>query len=100
MSRATPMLIAFAGLLFFLGLTNRPADAADLPLRAGRHYAPHYCGPCGCLRVSYVYHSDIRSTYGLSFDPRNYDQTEPHFYPGPVRAYPRYSVAGCPLPGY
>jgi hypothetical protein len=54
------------------------------------------CGPCGCLRVTYIYHRDIRTTYGTGFDPRNFDQTEPYFYPGPVRAYPRYWVCFDP----
>lgn len=52
------------------------------------------CGPCGCLEITQVYHPDIRSTYGLGYDPRNYDATQPHFYLGRVRAYPRYSVDG------
>lgn len=59
------------------------------------HVAPA-CGPCGCLRVTYVYHRDIRTTYGTGFDPRNFDQTEPYFYPGPVRGYPRYWVCADP----
>ena len=61
-----------------------------------QHVAPAW-SPCGCLRVTYVYHRDIRTTYGTGFDPRNYDQTEPHFYPGPVRGYPRYWVAADPM---
>ena len=37
------------------------------------------------------------STYGLDFDPRNFDQTEPYFYLGRVRTYPQYWVDGqCP----
>jgi hypothetical protein len=35
----------------------------------------------------------LETTYGIGFDPRNYDLTEPHHYFGPVRAYPRYWVA-------
>ena len=61
------------------------------------HYAAPYCGLCGCLRVSYVYHRELRSTYGLSFDPRNFDQTEPYYHFGPVRAYPRYRVEADPV---
>jgi hypothetical protein len=42
----------------------------------------------------------LESTYGTAFDPRNDDQTEPHYYWGRVRAYPRYFVDGnsrrCP----
>jgi hypothetical protein len=67
------------------------AQAADRDLPAGvaRHRG-HFCGCCGCLGVSYDYHRELRSTYGAHFDPRNYDQTEPHYYFGPVRAYPQY----------
>ena len=50
------------------------------------------CGPWGCLRLSYVFHRELRTTYGTGFDPRNFDQTEPHYYFGLVRAYPRYWV--------
>jgi len=49
--------------------------------------------PCGCLHVSYVFHRELRSTYGLSFDPRNFDQTRPYYYFGALRAYPRYWIA-------
>jgi hypothetical protein len=70
-----------------------PAGAAELPVRGARsHHAVAWCGPCGCLRVSYVYHREILTTYGTGFDPRNYDQTRPHFYLGAVRRYPRYWV--------
>jgi hypothetical protein len=48
------------------------------------------CGCCGCLHVFYDYHRELRATYGAGMDPRNYDQTEPHYYFGPVRAYPQY----------
>jgi hypothetical protein len=69
------------------------ATAADRPIQqrsaeAYRHYdADCRCGP---PYVEYVYHRDLRQTYGAGFDPRNYDQTEPHYYFGPVRRYPRY----------
>ncbi len=56
-----------------------------------QHTAAWY-GPCGCLHVSYVFHRELRSTYGLSFDPRNFDQTEPYYHFGALRAYPRYWV--------
>jgi hypothetical protein len=73
---------------------NAPISAAELnvptPVRHAR--ALRYCGPCGCLRAVYVYHRDIQSTYGTSYDARNYDTTEPHFYPGRVHAYPHYFV--------
>jgi len=48
------------------------------------------CGPCGCVHVTYDYHRELRSTYGLAFDPRNFDQTQPYYYFGVVRAYPRF----------
>jgi hypothetical protein len=70
------------------------AGAAELeaspPVHLRPQHAAPWCGPCGCLHVSYEYHRELRSTYGLGFDPRNYDQTEPHYFWGPVRAYPRY----------
>ena len=79
-----------------------PLSAADLSVQVGvpqsRNPATIYCGPCGCLQVAYVHHRELRSTYGLAFDPRNYDQTEPHFYFGPVKAYPRYFVDDVPVP--
>jgi hypothetical protein len=65
------------------------AKAADLPGRFARHWGPS-CGCCGCLGVTYDYHRELRSTYGAHFDPRNYDQTEPHYHFGRVRAYPHY----------
>jgi hypothetical protein len=91
-------VLAPAGLAALL-LAAAPAAAADLrvpPRVAGAHVWPR-CGPCGCLQVRYVYHRTLESTYGLSFDPRNYDQTEPHYYLGRVRAYPRYFVDGVPI---
>ena len=60
-------------------------------------HADRCCGPCGCLHVSYVYHKELRSTYGLSFDPRNFDQTEPYYHFGRARAYPRYWVDADPV---
>jgi hypothetical protein len=48
------------------------------------------CGWCGCTAVSYVRHRELRSTYGLRFDPRNFDQTEPYHYYGRMRTYARY----------
>ena len=59
-------------------------------VHARHHGATLWCGPCGCLHVSYAYHRELRSTYGLNFDPRNFDQTQPYYFLGPVRAYPRY----------
>jgi hypothetical protein len=34
----------------------------------------------------------LESTYGVGFDPRSFDTTEPHYYLGRLRSYPRYSV--------
>lgn len=74
------------------------ASAADLSVPPVRYGAGvRYCGCCGCLHTNYVYHRELRTTYGIGFDPRNYDTTEPHYYWGPVRAYPRYGVSGYPL---
>jgi hypothetical protein len=83
---AVPISAAAAELL--------PAPAA--PHVRYRHAAP-CCGPCGCLHVSYVYHRELRSTYGTGFDPRNFDQTQPYYYFGRVQAYPRYWVSVEPL---
>jgi hypothetical protein len=91
MTKSLPTLAAVA----LLGIVTLPsvASAADqeLPRRAkAAHHRPLYCGCCGCLYVTYDYHRELRSTYGTNFDPRNYDQTEPHYYFGKVRAYPQY----------
>ena len=75
--------------------------AAELPLPQQvpphRHYAAPAFDPCGCLHMTYVYHREVRSTYGTGFDPRNFDQTEPYFYLGRTRAYPRYWVSVDPI---
>jgi len=78
-----------------LGATELPAPSINY---AGIG-APVYCGPCSCLGVVYAYHPELRSTYGLSFDPRNYDTTQPHYYFGRMRAYPHYYVDGLPARG-
>ena len=69
------------------------AAERDLPrrMKAERYRPPGLnCGCCGCLGVAYDYHRELRSTYGSHFDPRNYDQTVPHYYFGRMRAYPHY----------
>lgn len=86
----TSLLVAFSW---------SPLKAADLNIPPRAASAGPQCGPCGCQRVTYVYHRSLESTYGLNFDPRNYDQTEPHYYFGRLRAYPRYFVDGGPGPG-
>jgi hypothetical protein len=73
------------------------AGAAEL--QGPRAARPAYCGPCGCLQVTYVYHPAVLSTYGTGLDPRNADFTQPYYYPSrSVHAYPRYFVDGVPLP--
>ena len=56
------------------------------------HAGLSHCSCCGCLRVTKEYHRELKSTYGLGFDPRNFDQTEPKFRLGRVRAYPHYWI--------
>jgi hypothetical protein len=88
--------------LFVLSLTGwlRAAELGVPTAEAPAAVEPaQNCGPCGCLQVTYVYHAQIQSTYGLGFDPRNYDTTEPHFYLGPVKPYPHYFVDGVPVSG-
>ena len=73
-----------------------PAAAADLAMPV--IHAASSCGVCGCLHVSHIRHRSLESTYGLAYDPRNYDTTQPHYYFGPVRAYPRYWVEAAAPP--
>lgn len=82
-----------------VGLSCLPLGAAELRAPRVIVHPQHlsHCGPCGCLGVAYVYHRELRSTYGLGFDPRNYDTTQPHYYFGPIRAYRRYFVEGAPV---
>jgi hypothetical protein len=82
-------LFGLIALALVAGLSSQAA-AADrvVPRRlAYRSYDDCRCGP---PIAAYVYHRDLRQTYGSHFDPRNYDQTEPHYYFGPVRRYVRY----------
>jgi hypothetical protein len=64
-------------------------QAADRAVARAVH-GVRQCGCCGCLHAFYDYHRELRSTYGTGMDPRNYDQTEPHYHFGSVRAYPQY----------
>lgn len=96
MSRITLVTGGMVGTMF-LALSS--VGAAELSPPYPRAYAPAQCGPCGCLGVTYVHHRELRSTYGLSYDPRNYDTTQPHYYFGPMKAYPRYFVDGVPISG-
>ena len=96
----TKLLLGLAGSVGLTMLTLLGSlRAAELPTPAGIR-APVYCGPCGCLRVAYIYHPELRSTYGLGFDPRNYDTTQPHYYFGRIRAYPQYYIDGLPVAGW
>ena len=99
-----PMISALVlGTVSAAGMAAAPvsAVAAELlpPAAAHVRYQPTtaWYGPCGCLHVSYVVHRKLRYTYGLSFDPRNFDQTEPYYRFGPLRAYPRYWVSAAPV---
>jgi hypothetical protein len=101
---SAPMMSALlVGIVTAAGVLPVPVSAVAAELvppavaRVHHHRAAPYCGACGCLHVSYVYHRELRSTYGLSFDPRNFDQTEPYYHFGPVRAYPRYWVDADPV---
>jgi len=69
------------------------AVAADrsIPRRSAEAYQQYDAGAPWSV---YVYHRDLRQTYGTHFDPRNYDETEPHYYFGPVRRYVRYCRYG------
>src|SRR5262249_23958572 len=81
----------------FAILATDSVGAAEL--QAPRAVRPAYCGPCGCVQVTYVYHPELLSTYGTGFDPRNQDMTQPLYYLSrSMHAYPRYFVDGVPLP--
>lgn len=91
-------MLALGGVAVALVLASpAPLKAAELVVPHGAYVRPAYCGPCGCLTVRYVYHRQLETTYGASFDPRNFDTTEPYYYFGPVRRYPRYFVNGVPV---
>src|SRR6516165_8078013 len=70
---AKPLIAAFV-LAATAGLLASSARAADLGV-SGPSVQAAECGPCGCVRVTYDYHRELESTYGLGFDPRNYDTT-------------------------
>jgi hypothetical protein len=85
---ANPLIAAFV-LAATAGLLAGSARAAELGV-PGPGVQAAECGPCGCVHVTYDYHRELRSTYGVAFDPRNFDETQPYYYYGPVRAWPRY----------
>jgi hypothetical protein len=95
MNRPLLALMAAAGLLALMLPSS--LRAADLGIPSPQVAVPANCGPCGCLTETFVYHRQLETTYGLSYDPRNYDTTEPHYYFGPIRRYPRYFVDGIPV---
>jgi hypothetical protein len=69
-------------------------QAADM---ARKRYVPppsvvsHCEDSDGCWYTHYVRHRVLLSTYGAGFDPNNYDFTEPHYFFGGERDFPRYS---------
>jgi hypothetical protein len=84
--------------LAFLGFLAAELSAAGADLPNPRSHNPAIgCGRCGCLHMAYVYHRELESTYGLNFDPRDFDRTEPYFYLGRLRAYPRFWVDADPM---
>jgi hypothetical protein len=89
------LVLASVGLGLLSVPLSTPVRAADMVVK-GRHVAAADCGPCGCLRVTYDHHREVLSTYGPSYDPRNFDQTQPYFFLGRMRAYPQYYVDGGP----
>jgi hypothetical protein len=101
MSKMHVGLVAIA--LMTIAIPSQPANADAWPTR---HHARAHLGEvpvyryedsCGCMYVTYVHHRELKYTYGYHFDPRSFDQTEPHYYYGAVKAYPRYSsTPTCP----
>ena len=69
-----------------------PAAAADLAVPAPVARVPEVRVPSRMAHPTPVVAVDLRS--GLR--PAELRQTEPHYYYGPVRAYPRYAVEGAP----
>jgi hypothetical protein len=80
-------LVALALLATVGAWSSAVAADRSIPRRAAEAYREYeITGPW----VTYVYHRDLRQTYGTGVDPRNYDETEPHYYFGPVRRYVRF----------
>src|SRR5262245_53123464 len=96
MSKALSVLmLGIAIAVGAMGLSSF-ARAADLQVVGPAPYATRWCGCCGCLQASHVRHRELRTTYGIGLDPRNYDTQEPHYYFGPMRSHPRYWVSAGP----
>ena len=80
--RRSSALLAILAVAAGITTMGSSVQAADLPILAPARHAARWCGPCGCLHATYIYHRELRTTYGIGFDPRNYDTTEPHYYLG------------------
>lgn len=83
--------VAAIALVAAMALTPS-AHAADarVPRHAAHQRVYEYNDGCGCWHVTIVYHRELLYTYGWNVDPRKFDQTEPYYYHGAVRAYPRF----------
>jgi hypothetical protein len=83
-----------AAAIMAAGVVVQSANAAEILRPKHQHLVRdrvlRFEDACGCWHVTWVYHRELWYTYGWGFDPRTYDMTEPHFYHGAVKAYPRY----------
>lgn len=81
-----------AAAILAAGVMVQSANAAEIlrPKHLVRHRDLRFEDACGCWHVTWVYHRELRYTYGWGFDPRSYDMTEPHYYLGAMKAYPRF----------
>jgi len=90
-------VLTVAGMMAIATSSAFSAELSPAPSDYVRHERlAQICDPCGCIHVSYVYHRELRATYGTGFDPRVFDQTQPRFYLGPVRGYPRFYLCRDP----
>jgi hypothetical protein len=81
-----------------LATTPQTTNADEWPTQFHRYrVGPHRCyhDVCGCPGISYEYHRQLWYTYGWHFDPRTFDQAEPYYYWGPVRAFRHYWCASA-----
>jgi hypothetical protein len=89
-----PMMMALLAGVIIAIAASRTALGAELQIPPAAHARQYQqaisCGPCGCLHVTWTYHRVLLSTYGLGFDPRNFDTTQPFFHYGALRAYPHF----------
>ncbi len=94
MTRLRFSLYLVAGLL--AGSTGVWAADSAIPVQRAAEIARGSCR-CGHMQVIYVRHRELRATYGKSFDPRDYDRSEPRYFFGGYRHYARFCRAGgCP----